>query len=155
MAMSVGGPKGGPKADINITPLVDVVLVLLIIFMVVTPMMQKGIEVKLPIGKHVIQGKEQSPLIITVTAADQVYLDKTPVADDKLTEEVKKEIEMLPNRTVLLKGDKSLKWVSMRKRLDLIRKAQEGVKSTSPGVSLATEKEAGAAEPAGDPEAKP
>ena len=153
MAMNVGGNAGGPKADINITPLVDVVLVLLIIFMVVTPMMQKGIEVHLPTAHHVLQGKEQSPLIITVTASNDVYIDKTKVADTELTEGVKKEIEMLPNRTVLLKGDKALKWGDMRKRLDLIRKAQETVKTSSPGVSLATEKQAGAPEPQ-EPEAK-
>ena len=48
MGMNVGGNKGGPMGDINVTPLVDVVLVLLIIFMVVTQMLQSGVEVKLP-----------------------------------------------------------------------------------------------------------
>ena len=48
MGMNVGGGKGGPMADINVTPLVDVVLVLLIIFMVVTQMLSSGVEVKLP-----------------------------------------------------------------------------------------------------------
>ena len=143
MAMSVGGNAGGPKADINITPLVDVVLVLLIIFMVVTPMMQKGIEVKLPEAKHVIQGHEQSPLIITVTSSKTIYVDKEPVAEDALVDTVKREIEMLPNRTILLKGDKTLKWADVRKPMDLIRKAQEGVHSSSPGVSLVTAKQAG------------
>ena len=143
MAMSVGGNAGGPKADINITPLVDVVLVLLIIFMVVTPMMQKGIEVKLPEAKHVVQGHEQSPLIITVTASKAIYVDKEPVADDALVDAVKREIEGLPNRTIMLKGDKSLKWADVRKPMDLIRKAQESVKTSSPGVSLVTAKQAG------------
>jgi biopolymer transport protein TolR len=46
MGMSVGGPQGGPKSDINVTPLVDVVLVLLIIFMVITPMLQRGKSVQ-------------------------------------------------------------------------------------------------------------
>ncbi len=147
MSMSVGGNSGGPKADINITPLVDVVLVLLIIFMVVTPMMQKGIEVHLPDAKHVTQGKEESPLIITVTSGKQVYVDKEAVKPGGLTDAVVKEIEMLPNRVILLKGDKSLVWEDVRKPMDEIRKAQEQVKSTSPGVSLVTEKPAGAPEP--------
>ncbi|HNC96460.1 MAG TPA: biopolymer transporter ExbD, partial [Myxococcota bacterium] len=51
MGMSVGGKKGGAMADINVTPLVDVVMVLLIIFMVVTPMLSSGVDVKLPQAK--------------------------------------------------------------------------------------------------------
>jgi biopolymer transport protein TolR len=145
MAMNVGN-SGGP--NINVTPLVDVVLVLLIIFMVVTPMMQKGIEVHLPESKHVGQGKEQSPLIISITADKGIYVDKTKVAEAELTDAVVKEIKLLPNRTVLLKGDKALQWADVRKPMDLIRKAQESVKSSSPGVSLATEKPAGMPEPA-------
>jgi biopolymer transport protein TolR len=145
--MSVGSKAGGPKADINITPLVDVVLVLLIIFMVVTPMMQKGIEVKLPDAAHVLQGKEQSPLIVTVTAARQVYVDKIPVGEADVVAAVKAEIEGLPNRAILLKGDKSLRWSDVRKPMDLIRQAQESVHSSSPGVSLVTEKPADAPEP--------
>ena len=53
MGMSVGGPSGGPKAEINVTPLVDVVLVLLIIFMVITPMLQRGKSVELPKAKEI------------------------------------------------------------------------------------------------------
>ena len=48
MAMAVGGKRGGPMADINVTPMADIMIVLLIIFMVITPMLQKGVDVKLP-----------------------------------------------------------------------------------------------------------
>ncbi len=48
MSMAVGGKKGGPMADINVTPMADIMIVLLIIFMVITPMLQKGVDVKLP-----------------------------------------------------------------------------------------------------------
>jgi biopolymer transport protein ExbD len=142
MSMSVGGPRGGPKADINITPLVDVVLVLLIIFMVVTPMLQKGVEVKLPHASHVIQGKEQSPLIITVDEHKDYYVDKEKVAPEQLGARVKDEMAVIPGRTILLKGDKSLKFGDVRKAMDLIRKAGND------GVSLATEKAAGASDEA-------
>ena len=145
MSMSVGGPRGGPKADINITPLVDVVLVLLIIFMVVTPMLQKGVEVKLPRASHVIQGKEQSPLIITVDEHKDYYVDKEKVSPEQLGPKVKDEMSILPGRTILLKGDKSLKFGDVRKAMDLIRKAGND------GVSLATEKAAGAAPAEGTP----
>jgi len=69
MAMTAGG-RGGIKSDINVTPLVDVVLVLLIIFMVVTPMLQRGKDVKLPVAtkqKHE-EGKDVDPMIVSVTA---------------------------------------------------------------------------------------
>jgi len=52
MAMDVGGAKGGLKADINVTPLVDVMLVLLIIMMLIAPMLQKGVDVKLPLASN-------------------------------------------------------------------------------------------------------
>jgi biopolymer transport protein ExbD/biopolymer transport protein TolR len=136
MAMNVGGRAGGPKADINITPLVDVVLVLLIIFMVVTPMMQKGVEVHLPRAHNVIQGKENSPLIITVTEAKEVYLDKDKVGMDALPDRVKTEMAAIPGRTILLKGDKALQFGEVRKVMNQIRK------SGSEQISLATEKNA-------------
>ena len=55
MGMNTGGNKGGPMGDINVTPLVDVVLVLLIIFMVVTQMLQSGVDVKLPSENELIK----------------------------------------------------------------------------------------------------
>jgi biopolymer transport protein ExbD len=152
MAMSVGGSGDGPKAEINITPLVDVVLVLLIIFMVVTPMLQKGIEVQLPKAGHVIQGKEQAPLIITINDKKDVYIDKEMVGLDNLTTRVVDEMTMLPGRTILLKGDRSLQWGDVRKTMDNIRKAKvNGVEQGQ--VSLATEQKAGVAPPDAAPEA--
>ena len=52
MSMNVGGSKGGAIADINVTPMADIMIVLLIIFMVITPMLQKGVDVKLPDGRQ-------------------------------------------------------------------------------------------------------
>ncbi len=145
MAMNVGVARGGPKADINITPLVDVVLVLLIIFMVVTPMMQKGIEVHLPKATNVLQGKETSPLIITVTEKKEVYVDREKTTLEALPDKVKEAVAAIPGRTILLKGDKALKFIEVRKAMDQIRKAG------NEGVSLATEKQAGAPEEAPSP----
>jgi biopolymer transport protein ExbD/biopolymer transport protein TolR len=143
--MNVGGRQGGPKADINITPLVDVVLVLLIIFMVVTPMMQKGVEVHLPKATNVLQGKENSPLIITVTEAKDVYVERDKITMEQLPDKVKEGMASVPGRTILLKGDKALKFGEVRKAMDQIRK------SGSEQISLATEKEAGGSEEAPAP----
>jgi biopolymer transport protein TolR len=140
MGMNVGGREGGPKADINITPLVDVVLVLLIIFMVVTPMMQKGPEVELPRAAHVTEEtKSESSLIVTVDKAGLLYidLDKTPLDRDTVSARVAEAHKIDPKRAVLVKGDKSLAYGEVRKVVDLLRKA--GLE----GVALAVEKPAG------------
>jgi len=61
MAMDVGGAKGGPKSDINVTPLVDVMLVLLIIIMLIAPMLQKGVPVNLPLAALNSRVKRERP----------------------------------------------------------------------------------------------
>ena len=65
MSMAVGGKKGGAMADINVTPMADIMIVLLIIFMVITPMLQKGVDVKLPIAGNTKERKDE-PKTITV-----------------------------------------------------------------------------------------
>ena len=69
MAMDLGGGKGGVKSDINVTPLVDVMLVLLIIMMIVAPMLQKGVDVKLPVAANTIDKPETQ---------DQTVVPSTP-----------------------------------------------------------------------------
>ena len=64
MGMSVGGKKGGAMSDINVTPLVDVVMVLLIIFMVVTPMLSSGVDVKLPKAKTATEERDMGQFLV-------------------------------------------------------------------------------------------
>ncbi len=74
MGMSAG-PKGGIKSDINVTPLVDVVLVLLIIFMVVTPMLQRGKSVELPKANEIEdEGKDADPVVLSITPVMKVFV---------------------------------------------------------------------------------
>jgi len=83
MAMDVGGSKGGPKSDINVTPLVDVMLVLLIIFMVTAPMMQQGLQVNLPQARRSDPVTSQ-PVYVTVPA-DSLQVPCEAVAESKVT----------------------------------------------------------------------
>ena len=133
MAMNVGGSGKGVKAEINITPLVDVVLVLLIIFMVVTPMLQRGKDVRLPqVHKPDSENKEGDPLILSVTQDKHIYLEQSALDEDGLTEQLKVEFAREPNRKILLKGDDRLTYGDVRKVMEVARKA--GAKGISLGV---------------------
>src|SRR5437899_3361364 len=81
MGMSSGGGSGGMMSEINVTPMVDVMLVLLIIFMVAAPMMETGVPVDLPQAKAQSVDTDEGKLVMTVTRAQQVYLGRTLVAD--------------------------------------------------------------------------
>ncbi len=127
------GPNAGIKNEINVTPLVDVVLVLLIIFMVVTPMLQRGKDVRLP-KAHEVQ-KEQDrpdPIIVSVTPDKQIYIEHDPYDDRHFQERLSDELTQKPGRPILLKGDQSLAYGEVRRVMNLARKA--GAKGVSLGV---------------------
>jgi biopolymer transport protein ExbD len=133
MAMGVGGSNQGVKAEINITPLVDVVLVLLIIFMVVTPMLQRGKDVRLPqVHKPDTENKEGDPLILSVTLEKTTWLEQSQLDEAGLSAKLKDEFTAQPNRKILLKGDERLTYGDVRKVMEVARKA--GAKGISLGV---------------------
>ena len=70
MSMNVGGKKGGAIADINVTPMADIMIVLLIIFMVITPMLQKGVDVKLPLAGNTKERKDEQKTITVAIKKD-------------------------------------------------------------------------------------
>src|ERR1700759_2825022 len=108
MAFGAGG--GSPdevKGDINVPPLVDVCLVLLIIFMVVTPMLQQGVDVLLPAGPHAEKKPGQKgDLIISVKTDGSVFVGQDGIPDNKLPVSLKTEPDKDPPRTVMLKAYK-------------------------------------------------
>ncbi|MCY1075374.1 ExbD/TolR family protein [Archangium lansingense] len=133
MGMNVGGGRGGMKAEINVTPLVDVVLVLLIIFMVVTPMMQRGKDVTLPHATHVNGEKHEDPLIVSVTPDKKTFVEAEHYADAAaLQERLKQELREKPHRRLLLKADQALSYGDVRKVMDVARSA--GAKGVAIGV---------------------
>ncbi|HKD39433.1 MAG TPA: biopolymer transporter ExbD [Myxococcaceae bacterium] len=132
MAMAVG-PNAGIKSDINVTPLVDVVLVLLIIFMVVTPMLQRGKDVRLPRAHQVEKDQDRpDPIIVSVTPDKRVYIEHDPYDDRSFQERLSDELTQKPGRPILLKGDQSLAYGEVRRVMNLARKA--GAKGISLGV---------------------
>jgi len=116
MAFGAGG--GSPdevKGDINVTPLVDVCLVLLIIFMVVTPMLQQGVDVLLPEGPHSEKkpGKE-GDLIVSIKPDGTVFVGQDWIPDRDLVKYVTAEHQKDPNRSVMLKADKRINYGKVR-----------------------------------------
>jgi biopolymer transport protein TolR len=132
MSMSTGSKKG-VKNEINITPLVDVVLVLLIIFMVVTPMLQRGKDVRLPKSNTTDEeNKDGDPIILSLTKDKTIYIESNAFAPETVEEELARVLRATPGRKILLKGDDSLTFGDVRRVMDLARKA--GAKGVALGV---------------------
>jgi biopolymer transport protein ExbD len=123
--MDVGGGKGGPKSDINVTPLVDVMLVLLIIMMLVAPMLQKGVDVRLPVATNTVDKPEtQQQTVVAVDAHDKFYINGIEVPRNELGTRVKNALEEKTERIVLIKGDTDASYGAVMAAMDDLRKAQ-------------------------------
>jgi biopolymer transport protein ExbD/biopolymer transport protein TolR len=124
--MDAGGNRAGVRSDINITPLVDVVLVLLIIFMVVTPMLQRGKHVELPKAKHVASKKQDGstpdPLFVSVTKEGKLYVETDEATPEVLTEKLRTAVSR--SQPVLIKADEETEYGKVRPILDRASKAK-------------------------------
>jgi biopolymer transport protein TolR len=131
MGMSAGGKKGAAIADINVTPMADIMIVLLIIFMVITPMLQKGVDVKLPVASNTKERKEEAKSITIAIKknGDQpptTYLGGIKVEDQaKFVQDVKERLEDLPDggKMIYLKADEELNYSEVLKVMDQVREA--------------------------------
>ena len=108
MAFSSGNDRGGPMAEINVTPLVDVMLVLLIIFMITTPLMNHKVKVKLP--EVVVEKKEETkqpipPITIAVTEAGALFLNDEPTTKQAIESRLSVEAQKTPQPPVQLRAD--------------------------------------------------
>ncbi|SHJ99335.1 biopolymer transport protein TolR [Roseomonas rosea] len=113
MAMSVGGglgddEDGAPMGEMNVTPLVDVMLVLLIIFMVAAPMMTVGVPVNLPRTAAARTASSNPPVILTVAPGGKLYVGKEEVTEDALTQRLVALHEADPEAPVHVRGDRSV-----------------------------------------------
>ena len=109
MAFSSGN-SGGPMAEINVTPLVDVMLVLLIIFMITTPLMNHKVKVQLP--QAVVEKKEEKkqqipPVTISVTEAGELFLNDEPATRQAIESRLSVEAQKTPQPPVQIRGDKT------------------------------------------------
>ena len=125
MAMDVGGAKGGPKSDINVTPLVDVMLVLLIIMMLVAPMLQKGVDVQLPkAGNTVDKPDNQEQTVVAIDSANRFWVNGMQVAKHEFADRVKTILEEKTDKVVLIKGDQDASYSAIMEAMDYLHEAQ-------------------------------
>jgi biopolymer transport protein TolR len=110
-------------ADINVTPLVDVMLVLLIIFMVTAPMLHQGISVALPkTATTNIQAQLEDPIVLSISRDGLYYINETPVARGLLRDRLRAILRGRKEKAVLLKADRGLSYGTVIETLDLLNR---------------------------------
>lgn len=136
MGMNMGSGKKGPVSDINVTPLVDVMLVLLVIFMVTAPMLFSGIDLKLPKTQKVNNvGLRPELVILSITETEQFFLGKKSVSSKDLVPAILKELKESKQEVIYLRADYSLRYEKVAKLIASLKKA--GVSN----IALVTEVE--------------
>jgi len=144
MAMDLGGAKGGVKSDINVTPLVDVMLVLLIIMMLVAPLLQQGVAVKLPTAANTTDKPEtQDQTVVAIGKNKEMYVNAKPVTEGELATRINEIIENKKEKVVLIKADEEVEYSAVMGAMDSLRQA--GIED----IGLVTERKLKPGESAG------
>ena len=124
MSMDVGGSKDGVKSDINVTPLCDVMLVLLIIMMIVAPLLQQGISVTLPVATNTVDKPEtQGQSVIAIGPNKELYLNARPIAESELVTKVNEALENQKEKIILIKADQEVQYSAVMATMDKLRQA--------------------------------
>ena len=121
MAMQLGS-SGGIKSDINVTPLVDVMLVLLIIMMIVAPLLQQGVPVTLPLAANSSEKPEtQDQTVVTIARNKQVYVNAVEVQGDQLKNRITEILEDKSDKIVIIKADEEVPYSAVMETMDRLR----------------------------------
>ena len=123
MSMGGSGGQGGAITEINVTPLVDVMLVLLIIFMITAPMLQTGVDVNLPQAKAQTIPDDEGKLILTVTKDKRVFLGKLQIPFDDVEKTLKSNAKLNADKELYLHADKDLLYGDVVKIMAAVKQA--------------------------------
>jgi len=136
--MDIGSTKGGVKSDINVTPLCDVMLVLLIIMMIVAPLLQQGVSVTLPKADNTVDKPEtQGQTVIAIAPNKDIYLNAKPIRENELATRINELLENQKEKIVLIKGDEEVEYSAIMAVMDQLRQA--GIED----IGLVTERKKG------------
>jgi biopolymer transport protein TolR len=127
MAMAVGGSKGGPRCDINMTPMIDILLVLLIIFMVITPLTPHGLEAlapEPPDKKNQPPPDQDRTVVIVIDKDKSMHINNEDTDIDKLGPRLEQIFKTRAERVVFVKGDPDLEYQTVARAIDVAKGAQ-------------------------------
>ena len=121
MAMNLGGGTG-VKSDINVTPLVDVMLVLLIIMMIVAPLLQQGVTVTLPKATNTTEKPEtQGQTVVAIDSDGRFYVNAVEIPKDRLQNRIAEIFETAETRVVIIKADVDVEYAAVMEAMDQLR----------------------------------
>lgn len=126
MSMAVGGGKGNAIADINVTPMVDIMLVILIIFMVITPLLQKGVSVDLAKTKNPREMREadrDDAVVVAVTRDAKIWLSSDQTTKEQLGQKIQDILASKVDKTVYIKSDRRARYGEVVDIVDIVRAA--------------------------------
>jgi biopolymer transport protein TolR len=119
MAMTVGG-NGRTKADMNVTPMIDVLLVLIIIFMVITPIPPRGFDALVP-QPSAEGGEQPEALVVTVRADHTTLLNRQPLSLEALRDRLEQLCKLAPSRVIFVRGEAGIEFARVAEVIDLAR----------------------------------
>ena len=134
MAMSGGNPSSGLTNEINVTPMIDVLLVLLIIFMMVIPMSRKAIDLQLPdpTPNADQSGPPPSQIVLEVLPGNTFKINSQPVSKEELQKKLKEIYDPRPDKIIFVKGDPTVKYSDVIAAMDAARGAGVKVIANTP-----------------------
>ena len=118
-----GEERYRPLAEINVTPMVDVMLVLLVIFMVAAPLLTVGVPINLPKTSAAQVTEPQQPLVVSINAAGETFIGEKPVAGDDLKTQLSLLAAQDPTRIVYVRGDRAIEYGTLMDLLGLVNTA--------------------------------